>query len=312
MLKIGVQTGGLDDRFGVDEAYRMIAEAGFDAVDANLDHFMSGRAILKDFILPEPFRPGLDERDMLEFFKPYRDAAKKYGLDNYQAHAPFPSFHVTEDLPEWNDALLEMLRKTLIGCASIGCRNLVIHPFFMDYDHRLTREQEWELNISRYSALAATARQYGITINLENMFVRHSGKLYAACCNNGQTAAAYVDELNRLAGARCFGFCLDTGHALLVGLDILEFMRDLGKRITCFHIHDNDGRDDLHEAPYTGQLDWNRFVQGLAETGFGGTLCFETHRAVLKVDPALIPETLNYIAACGRLFARRAEEFKKS
>ena len=36
-MKICVQTSPLIEKFGVDEAFRMLREAGFDAVDYNID-----------------------------------------------------------------------------------------------------------------------------------------------------------------------------------------------------------------------------------------------------------------------------------
>lgn len=306
-MKIAVQTGGVEEVYGIDQAYRLIKEAGFDAVDANIDHLLSFGDITNKQI-PAYFLPGADEKDLLEAVKPWGDAAKKYGLENYQAHAPFPSllYADTED-PEFDDLLVEMLRKSIIAAAAIDCRNLIIHPFFRDYEHRMRPEEEWEVNIDRYSRLAPTAKEYGVVINLENMFMNYHRKIYAAICNDGVMAAKYVDTLNDLAGAKCFGFCLDTGHALLASRDIRQFMNDLGSRISCFHVHDNDGVDDLHRAPYSGKLDWDGFAAGLRDIGFHKTLSFETFAACKSVDPELIPETLRFIAACGRMFARRAE-----
>ncbi|MBQ6550890.1 MAG: hypothetical protein IJL78_05740, partial [Lachnospiraceae bacterium] len=60
-------------------------------------------------------------------------------------------------------------------------------------------------------------------------------------------------------------------------------------------------------APYSGRLDWDSFIEGLRDIGFDRTLSFETFAACSKVDPELIPETLRFISACGRMFARRAE-----
>ena len=305
MFKIAVQTGDLDLMFGIDEAYRMIREAGFDAVDANVDHLFPYRDIVEKKI-PEVFADTTSEKDLLAYFKPYADASRKYGLDNYQAHAPFPSFHPREKDDEWNDFLLTVLKKTIMGCAVMDCHNLIIHPFFMDYDHMLPRDEEWKLNIDRYSELAKVAARYDVVINLENMFVGRKGKMFAAICNESHSAAAYVDTLNEMAGEKRFGFCLDTGHALLAGLEIRRLMNDLGPRITCFHVHDNDGVSDCHQAPYTGKMDWDRFVLGLKDIGFNSTLSFETFNAVRTTDRELIPATLKYIAECGRLFDRRA------
>ena len=47
MNKIAVQTGGPEERLGIDETYRMVKEWGFDAVDANIDHLLSGRSIVE-------------------------------------------------------------------------------------------------------------------------------------------------------------------------------------------------------------------------------------------------------------------------
>jgi sugar phosphate isomerase/epimerase len=308
MFKVAVQSGGLEEIYGIDGAYRAIAEAGFDGVDANIDHLMSCGDII-DKKIPPVFATGLSEKEIISHVKPWGDAAKKYGLDNYQAHAPFPSLHTidTQD-GDWNDFLIEMLKKTIICAAAIDCHNLIVHPFLRDYDHQMDREEEWEVNIDRYSRLAKTAQQYGVVINLENMFFGKNGKNYGTVCNDGLLAARYVDALNEAAGAKCFGFCLDTGHALLASKDIKQFMTEMGSRITCFHVHDNDGVNDLHQAPYTGKLDWDRFVEGLRAIGFDKTLSFETFNVCRTVAPELIPEALKYIAACGRLFDRRASE----
>ena len=114
------------------------------------------------------------------------------------------------------------------------------------------------------------------------------------------------DELNALAGERRFGFCLDTGHALLTAQDIQQVMLHLGDRIECFHVHDNNGIEDQHIAPYMGILDWDRFVEGLRSTGYQGALCFETHGAIKVFHPELAPEVLRLIARTGRMFVQKA------
>ena len=40
-MKLAVQTGGPEERLGIDQTYRLIAELGFDGVDANVDHLLS-------------------------------------------------------------------------------------------------------------------------------------------------------------------------------------------------------------------------------------------------------------------------------
>jgi sugar phosphate isomerase/epimerase len=300
MNMIGVQTGGLTGLYGVDGAYRAIREAGFDAADVNLDEALTYQDIVNKRRPPAFEAEG---QELLRSFRPYKDAAEKYGVCNYQAHAPFPSWRAGED--EYNGYLMRVLEKTIAVCAYIGCSRLVIHPFFAQYDLAMSPEEEWAMNLDRYARLIPAAKKHGVRILLENMFTRHK-KIYAACCSDFETACRYVDELNRSAGEELFGFCLDTGHALLVSKDIRDVMTLLGSRVKAFHIHDNNGADDLHVAPYMGVLDWDRFIEGLRIMGYQGALCFETHGAIKVFHPDLAPEVLRLIARTGRLFARKA------
>ncbi|MBR4768060.1 MAG: sugar phosphate isomerase/epimerase [Lachnospiraceae bacterium] len=309
MFQLAVMTGGIDDLFDSDDTYRIIKESGFDGVDANLYRLFLPDDIRAKAPIPAYFRKEADERDVLELVKPLKDAAEKYGLDNYQAHAPFPSvlYDGTDD-KEYNDALIEVLRRSVIAAASIDCRNLVIHPFFFGHEAMVSKEEEWELNRRSYLRLVRTAKEYGVTICLENMFRTFHGKRFAATCNAPYEAVSYVDRLNEEAGSKVFGFCLDTGHALLVGQDVKDFMTALGDRIVCFHVHDNNGIEDQHLAPYMGIQDWDRFIEGLAEIGFSRTLSFETLKIWHQVDHELCPEMMKFLAKTGRMFDRRAEE----
>ena len=305
MIQIGVQTGGIEKCYrDVDDAYRIIKEAGFEGVDANVDHLLtSGEA--RNMVRPEWFNG--DDRTAAEAFRPWRDGAKKYGLENFQAHAPFPTYLPGQD-GEYNEYMLDVLRKTIIGCDYMDCRRLVIHPFFTPYDCALDPQKEWEVNIERYSKLIPTAKQYGVTVCLENMFTGYRGRIYAAVCSDITTACNYVDELNRIAGEKTFGFCVDTGHLLLCSLDIKNTLTELGDRVECFHVHDNNGLNDQHLAPYMGVLDWKRFVEGLREINFDKPMCFETFNIWNTFDHELCPEVMKLIARTGRMFAQRAAE----
>lgn len=303
-MKLSVQTGGPEEIYGVDGTYKLIKECGFDAVDVNLDHLMLG-GIIRAGGHAAVF-DGMDE-ECLRAFQPWKDAAEKYGLENYQAHALFPGY-VQVHGEEYDDYLLKALEKTIMGCAYIGCKRLVVHPFFLSYDLQLDPQTEWDLNIRRYSALIPAAKKYGVMILLENMFTHYRGKIYSAICSDITTACRYIDTLNEIAGEKRFGFCLDTGHLLLLGKDVKNAMIELGDRIEAFHVHDNDGVSDQHLAPYMGKLDWNRFIEGLREIGYKSTVSFETFNIWNCVDHELCPSLMKFIAETGRMFIQRAYE----
>ncbi len=309
MFKLAVQSGGIEEAYGIDGAYKLIKETGFEGVDANVDHLFGTARVRAKEEIPSFFRKGADERDLLEAFRPWKEAAEKYGLENYQAHAPFPSILQTA-LPEdaeYNEAILELLRRTIIGAAYIGCRNLIIHPFYYNYENQSSPEEEWELNRKNYLRLAKTAKEYGVTVCLENMFRSYRNKRIAATCNSPEEAVSYVDRLNEAVDSRLFAFCLDTGHALLAAIDLKKFIVKLGDRIECFHVHDNDGISDQHFGPYMGVQDWNRLIEGLAEIRFRKTMSFETFAVWNRVDRELCPDFLKMIEKTGRFFDKKAE-----
>ena len=297
MRKIGVQTRPIFDRAGIDGGFRLIREAGFDCVDFSIGDYMKGNSGFFD----------QDVEQILAEMRPYKEAAARYGVSFGQAHAPFPS--CVRDNPDYNEKVLDAIKKSLAICDYVDCPYLIVHPAFFDYNNRMDPDDEWDANIRLYSALIPDIKKSHVTVCLENMFTYNANgrKVYEAICSDMNEAAAYIDELNDIAGEKCFAFCLDTGHALLLGKDIYTAIMQIGERLETLHIHDNDGRADQHYTPYMGCLDWNRFIKGLRDVGYQGALSFETFNTLNAFDPELTPEVLRLIGATGRMFARRID-----
>lgn len=298
-MLISVQTGSILDPFGIENGFRMIAEAGFDGVDINLDHCLPGTQIRENGRFGFFDQPDAQIR---EAARPYREAAEKYGVRFVQAHAPFPN-HVPDAA---TDAyVLEAVKKTIMMCGYLGCENLVVHPGFLPADERMTPDEEWEFNLYMFGEMIPALREHGVVCCLENMFSRHRGKVMEAICSDPDEAIRYVDALNGLAGGRLFGFCLDTGHANLLGKDLYTLIHQLGERIQVLHVHDNNGLDDEHLFPYMGVIDWDRFCRGLREIRYAHDLSFETFRALDTFAPELAPQLLNLLHATGELFLQK-------
>lgn len=303
MMQIAVQTGGIIGRFGIRDGFRIIKEAGFDSVDFNIDQLLPGRDINAGncaCALDAPIEEVLEK-----IIRPYKEAAAEYGVEFYQAHAPFPFYKLGQD--EMNEYLFMIMEKCAAICDYVDCRRMIVHPCFNSYEEQMEHDDEWKLNIERYTRLIPALKKYNIICCLENMFTGSKGKIYGAICSDMYEAAAYIDELNAIAGEKRFGFCMDTGHALLVGQDIYNALLKIGDRVEAFHIHDNDGISDQHVLPYTGKLNWDRFIEGVKAIGYKGTLSFETFNVTNNFDDELIPDVLELIAKTGRMFAKRIE-----
>ena len=167
-------------------------------------------------------------------------------------------------------------------------------------------------NIAFYSELIPESEKYGVICCLENMWGQdwRTKKIYVGICSDMAETNRYIDTLNKIAGETCFGFCLDIGHLTLLGIDCYEAIQALGSRLVALHIHDNGGITDDHVIPYTGVTIWNRFLRGLAETGYTGTLSFETAESQRKVPSELIPAMLAYTAKIGKYFDSEITKLK--
>ena len=89
--RIAGQTGGPVNVYGIDGTYRKVAEWGFDAVDANLDHLLPYGDIVNGKI-PEALVKGGSE--CMQLFTPWKEASK---TDNNQLKSTYLGTHPKQD-----------------------------------------------------------------------------------------------------------------------------------------------------------------------------------------------------------------------
>ena len=70
--------------------------------------------------------------------------------------------------------------------------------------------------------------------------------------------------------------CWDVGHGNLTMDEQAAGIRVLGDHIKALHIHDNNGKDDLHAMPFTGTVQWEKVMNALYESGCKADLVLET------------------------------------
>lgn len=309
-LMLSIQTGTWYKKFGgdkdPDQAFRTIKECGFEAVDfgAMEEPLPTGKVrvgVLSDFY-------DADLETLMDYYRPAKEAAKKYGIEFAQAHAPFPMD--VEGHPEVLEYLIMVVEKMLGLCQMLECPYLIVHPNTVQ-----GRQKEWESNISMYRRLIPAAKQYGVKICLENMHIIRNAHKVGGSCSNMIDACRYIDALNEIAGEEIFGFCYDVGHANLTSNDVLEDLRTLGHRLFALHIHDNDAMKDLHLIPFASRTtkkdwttDWEGFIQGLREIGYKGAVNFETGGSLIGLPEELVKPLLTFAAASCGYFRKRIAE----
>ena len=304
MLNVCVQTGGSGyNPYDPAPGFAMLKKCGFDSVDYNTGYLLPGSAITKG-PLTEFFDQDMDA--ILAHFAPIKVAADENGIAFSQMHAPFPLW--LKEREDVNRYLIMVVEKLCRACAFLGCPAIVVHPIT-----RTLKEDEIATNFALYRALIPVAKETGVKICLENMFISFNGHMLEGACADVDEVCMYIDTLNAEAGADCFGYCLDVGHANLMGKKLRHFVRTLGNRLTVLHLHENNGVLDQHMAPYTqtavtttkSAMDWESFIQGLREIGYKGDLSFETFHATDLTPAPIRSAMLTYIAAIGRYWAER-------
>ncbi len=72
------------------------------------------------------------------------------------------------------------------------------------------------------------AKEMGITICIENLYDSLGSHLVEGPCCNAKKAVERIERMNEKYHSEVLGFCFDTGHANLVGLNFEQFLTTLG------------------------------------------------------------------------------------
>lgn len=297
----------------------MLSETGFSCADFSLNAYLSNDSIYRmernDFF-------GQPVKDLERYFMRHKRGAKEAGVTISQMHMPSPIYvpegvagGISEGRKEINDYLWNVVApKSMELCHFLECPSIVVHGFKLA-GLLGSEEAEWERTEAFIGFLAPMARDMGITVCMENLFDRSDcGFVKGPACDM-QKAVERIDRINEMFKAQVLGFCFDTGHANLAGIDPGHFVTGLGHRLKVLHLHDNDKTGDLHQIPYTAAtgkengeaVHWDSLIEGLRNIHFGGVLSFETAPALCAFPEEIKRDVLRLIAGIGEYFSRRIE-----
>lgn len=190
------------------------------------------------------------------------------GLRPVSLHAPFEfRGEIVSGEAVW-DAWEELMAELLETARYLQVGVLVVHPVLACTPSDASQGGR-EVVACREQSLKRTARLaggYGIKIALENLCRETVSDL--------ANPAALVELVHRL-GEDNVGLCFDIGHCLVSGLDPLEEMEHLTTQVYSFHVHENDGLEDLHWVPGRGPIDWFRFLDRLRALRYEGFFILE-------------------------------------
>ena len=281
-MRLSIETYGLRRRYGDFEAARLIAEAGFDAMDYSSYWYADSPLAREDY------------RDYAHKLRAHIDGL---GLACNQAHAPFAMkygqpFDMT--CPEFREVV-----RSLEVASILGADQIIVHSLAMPEELRDDVEATHAYAMAYYRSLLPYAEEFGIRIAVENLFIRYKDRkfVYAKRLNSPETLSRAVRELD----SPWVTACLDMGHAAMVGYEPEDFIRGMERGLLgAVHIQDGDYIEDRHTVPYVGQYHWEAIMTALAETGYTGDLTFEVYKLYQNLPDAAIPHALKMAEAVGR------------
>ena len=173
--------------------------------------------------------------------------------------------------------------------ADLGGDVVVIHLTGADFSdeasHGINVETAVDAARRSLDELYSIADRLGLRIACENLMERGTSR---PLCRMEQLRA-FVDPYPATVG-----ICLDTGHAVVNGLNPASEARAAGDRLIATHLQDTDGIDDRHWVPGAGRIDWDELVSTLHEIDYTGNWTFEL--SARDSDPASVASAAMQVA----------------
>ena len=160
-MRLVTQTDLIANRIGDEECVRMLARAGFDAIDWSFFEMTEGKGIW--------CTDGWREHALA-----LRAAADEAGVGFSQAHAPFPSSNGT--LP-FDEVIVQRIVRSMEVASVLGVKNIVVHPKQHLY-YPKNQQQLFDENVAFYKELMPHAQRLNITVCTENMWQRDVNRDY--------------------------------------------------------------------------------------------------------------------------------------
>jgi sugar phosphate isomerase/epimerase len=195
-----------------------------------------------------------------------RELSAKHGLPIRAIHAPF--LLMTRKV--WGTDPVGKIYRAIELAELAEVPLVVVHPPY-----------RWQSGYRRWvdEHLRGLSERTGVRVGVENMFPLSVGR-------RGVAFHAH-DVLNDLE--RFPHVVLDTSHAAVAGLDLLETYRELRDRLVHVHLSNNAGRGwDSHASVDTGVLPLGDLLGAVVDDGFAGTISLELDlRSALDDDGKL-------------------------
>ncbi len=208
--------------------------------------------IIEEVIKKADFEIGLEyfSFDMtIESQKKLREIRRKFPNANSTFHSPMIDMESTSKKgTEDYKKLISNWRKTLKITQEFKSSHIVFHSnnCFINAEERKERQNNCVLNTIYLDKLC---KEHGIELLVETLGIPEKGlPLFSE------------DEFIEFVNKHDLSVIVDIGHMNLNNYNYVNVLKNIGKNVKAYHLHNNDGKNDTHNRINDGTFDLNVFA----------------------------------------------------
>lgn len=187
------------------------------------------------------------------------------------------------------DERIEQLKREVDLFQSAGITNAVLHANGGD---ELPEQERYDCWVQNIRILCDYVKGTNLIFCLENL-----GSV--PFTHRAENLLHLISD----CGGENLGICLDTGHLHMTHhrdgneQTTTEFVRTAGDRLKALHIHENNGKADDHQMPFSAKkaFDWRELIRALEESGYQGLFNLEIIGEADNAPLAVRHEKLKYV-----------------
>ncbi len=300
-MKLGISSGGIIRRYGLEEGFKLIKRSGFDSVDISFSAYKKEE---------EGNIYSASEDEFLSYFSNAKKVCDDLEIEISQTHGRLTTCVPEEDLSEKIKKNSELDLKASNILKSPVC---VFHSVKLKQWESVSLEEDFLLLKNKEffeDYLTPLCQKYNVKFALET----HGSSILST-----GPVLDFIGDVKNLRrsfdmiDSKWKAFCLDTGHTneahYYSGPDMYTSIKTLGKDIEVLHLHDNQGFYDSHLLPLNnalGAIDWAVVFDTLEEVGYKGTYNWELNLGYFgnyldKALPFIGGYLRNFVDSRGRI-----------
>lgn len=210
------------------------------------------------------------ELKLAETVEKLKKKIEELKIDVSAIHMPLEGVDISHQEEYDRVRSIREVEKVILAAHRLESKLIIVHPGGI-YHHPEERKNKLNYCMESLEEIMDFANQHGIRIAIENTPPGRLGDQW-------EDIRLIVSNFSK----RNIGICLDTGHYLLnqnrniperfnlEGIDL-----EWPDQLIHIHVHDNDGKQDLHLLPGEGIFPWDSFFDFLKEIHYEKSIIFE-------------------------------------